>query len=71
MLIVLQQQIDECCQDKFQGWGLRRLQRLEQWAKALRLLSLQCGKNIRPEHLWVIVFLIQGEPGHQRLGGWP
>ena len=62
-------QIDERGQDVIEGGGLRRLERLEEWGKALGMLLIQGRKNIGPEALRVIVFLIQGNPGDQRMRG--
>src|SRR5436189_3419782 len=65
----LSKYVDQRCQDILEGWGMGRLQGLQQGSKAFRLLHIQCGENIGPELPRVIVLLIEGYPGHPRFAG--
>jgi hypothetical protein len=58
VFLALNQQIDESCQQKLEGWSLGRLQFQEQGAKALGVLPLEGCKHISPEEARIIVLLI-------------
>src|SRR5437879_13882636 len=60
-------QIAEGSQDVYQWWGFWRLEELEQWGKAFRLLLIQGREDIGPEEPRLIILLVQRHPCDQRM----
>src|SRR5260370_2676456 len=67
VVLAVQHKIAEGIQNVDEWRGFWRLQILEQGGKAFWLLLIQGRKGIGPEEARVIVLLVQGNPGYQRM----